>query len=332
MDGGVGNSALVSDDEDIDDDYEPYRRAIERLRQQQGGVNSEGDLAIGVREIPVSEKLPQRSSVSQHQHGASRVSAEVRSSTAVQNGPDLLGGGYRPRHDSESAFYDGKIGATPASNSLTELTLDVEKLPDRRSRSRVAVDTLKDPEEAGGSLSPEESLSLEDSAAINDLRMFVASQPGTSSGAKKNGGYIESFPLCRLNVIGRGSSSVVYRSIILPELGIVAEKVITVAEKEKRHQLVRELRHLRSLLLEGGALCPAVVQLISVVPHPRDGTVSVCLELMDGGSLQDVVKAGGCRDEAVLSRIAFQVLCGLDFLHGRRQVHRDIKPGTLPIN
>jgi serine/threonine protein kinase len=158
--------------------------------------------------------------------------------------------------------------------------------------------------------------------------MFVAAQPGTSGGTKKTGGDTESFPVCRLNVIGRGSSSVVYRSVVLPELGVVAEKVITVAEKEKRHQLVRELRHLRGLLLEGGALCPAVVQLVSVVPHPREGTVSVCLELMDGGSLQDVVRAGGCRDEAVLSRIAFQVLCGLDFLHGRRQVHRDIKPGT----
>ena len=38
---------------------------------------------------------------------------------------------------------------------------------------------------------------------------------------------------------------------------------------------------------------------------------------------------GGCRgDEGALAAIALQALKGLNFLHARRQIHRDIKPGV----
>ena len=53
---------------------------------------------------------------------------------------------------------------------------------------------------------------------------------------------------------------------------------------------------------------------------------------MDGGSLEDLVKAGGCDDEVVLSSIAHNVLQGLSYLHARHKLHRDIKPGNLLMN
>ena len=137
------------------------------------------------------------------------------------------------------------------------------------------------------------------------------------------------FPLCRLMKIGRGSSSTVYKSVLFPSLTVVAEKVVTITEKDKRKQLVRELKYLRALLVgEDSRSCSNIVRLLEAVNNPRDGTVSVCIEYMDSGSLQDVIRVGGCKNEAVLVRIAYQVLCGLQFLHKCRQVHRDIKPGT----
>jgi serine/threonine protein kinase len=63
----------------------------------------------------------------------------------------------------------------------------------------------------------------------------------------------------------------------------------------------------------------------------RDGTLSICLEYMAGGSLQDVVQAGGCRDELVLAGLARQVLAGVAYLHSHRHIHRDIKPGNILI-
>ena len=48
---------------------------------------------------------------------------------------------------------------------------------------------------------------------------------------------------------------------------------------------------------------------------------------MDGGSLQDIVDAGGCNDEDSLAAIAKQALTGLQFLHDKAHLHRDLKPG-----
>lgn len=76
------------------------------------------------------------------------------------------------------------------------------------------------------------------------------------------------------------------------------------------------------------SLCPYIVNLIDVVPNPRDGTLSVCLEYLDGGSLQDIVNLGGCSQEKVLLGIASQMLTGLDFLHSKRIIHRDLKPSN----
>lgn len=41
---------------------------------------------------------------------------------------------------------------------------------------------------------------------------------------------------------------------------------------------------------------------------PGAGYIHLVVEYMDGGSLQDIVLRGGCRDEDVLADIAFQVL------------------------
>lgn len=60
--------------------------------------------------------------------------------------------------------------------------------------------------------------------------------------------------------------------------------------------------------------------------------VNLVVEYMDGGSLEDLVQAGGCDDEAVLASMAAQVLQGLRFLHERHKVHRDVKPGNLLLN
>ena len=53
---------------------------------------------------------------------------------------------------------------------------------------------------------------------------------------------------------------------------------------------------------------------------------------MDGGSLQDVVSAGGCQDEIVLAGLSRQILCGISFLHSHRHIHRDIKPGNILLS
>lgn len=66
--------------------------------------------------------------------------------------------------------------------------------------------------------------------------------------------------------------------------------------------------------------------------NKEDGIVSLMLEYMDGGSLQDIVEDGGCSDETTLANISVQALKGLQFMHENKQIHRDIKPGNCKLS
>ena len=66
---------------------------------------------------------------------------------------------------------------------------------------------------------------------------------------------------------------------------------------------------LRLTINEGAAeavsqACPFIVSFYDVFADPARGTVNLLVEYMDGGSLEDLVKAGGCDDEAVLANMA----------------------------
>jgi serine/threonine protein kinase len=62
-----------------------------------------------------------------------------------------------------------------------------------------------------------------------------------------------------------------------------------------------------------------------------EGGVGLMIEYMDGGSLQDIVDSGGCDDEGSLASIARQTLIGLNYLHSKNHLHRDLKPGKFYI-
>lgn len=78
--------------------------------------------------------------------------------------------------------------------------------------------------------------------------------------------------------------------------------------------------------------CPYIVSFYDIFADPVRGTVNLLVEYMDGGSLEDLVRAGGCDDEAVLANMARNILVGLNYLHERQKIHRDIKPGNLLMN
>jgi len=152
-----------------------------------------------------------------------------------------------------------------------------------------------------------------------------------------------------INALGAGASGVVVEAIHIPSLTIVALKMLPVYNKEKRKHVSRELevlhKNLTELRLVDDSLhsdhhehnnssrslprCRNIVSLYDAFIDPTSGLLNLVIEYMDGGSLEDLVKQGGCTDERILADIAYQTCKGLSFLHENKHVHRDIKPANI---
>ncbi|XP_010554056.1 PREDICTED: mitogen-activated protein kinase kinase 3 [Tarenaya hassleriana] len=128
--------------------------------------------------------------------------------------------------------------------------------------------------------------------------------------------------------IGSGASSVVQRAVHIPGHRILALKKINIFEREKRQQILTEIRTLCEAPCYEG-----LVEFHGAFYSPDSGQISIALEYMDGGSLADVLKVKKKIPEPVLSSMFLKLLQGLSYLHGvRHLVHRDIKPANLLIN
>ena len=86
-----------------------------------------------------------------------------------------------------------------------------------------------------------------------------------------------------LEVLGRGASSLVRRAIHRPSGKPVAVKILSVFEKSKRDQLMRELRTLYT------SNFPWLVAFHDCLYD--EGAMYIVLEYMDGGSLADFLTA-----------------------------------------
>jgi hypothetical protein len=160
-----------------------------------------------------------------------------------------------------------------------------------------------------------------------------------------------------IGTLGSGASGVVTEAIHVPSLTIVALKMLPVYNQEKRQHVSRELavlyKNLAELKLVDDSLtsqedtsnissdngniakkkspqkCENILSLYNAFIDPKSGMINLVIEYMDGGSLEDLVRQGGCTDERVLADISYQTIKGLHFLHKNGSVHRDIKPANI---
>lgn len=83
-----------------------------------------------------------------------------------------------------------------------------------------------------------------DKLLSSNIKTFVHRTDETCSAASEEHPY----PLVRLKFLGRGTSSAVYKSVLVSSMTVCAEKVVVVGDSSKRIQLLRELDSLRHSL------------------------------------------------------------------------------------
>ena len=124
--------------------------------------------------------------------------------------------------------------------------------------------------------------------------------------------------------IGTGVSSHVRVAVHLDTHRLVAVKIISVFDRERRQMVLNEIR----TLCESPAAAPGLVDFFGAFYTPASGQLSLVLEYMDGGSLRSLAQAAPNRrlPEQVLRHAARAMAEGLRHLHERHKVvHRDIK-------
>merc|ERR1719335_839570 len=99
----------------------------------------------------------------------------------------------------------------------------------------------------------------------------------------------------------------------------LAVKSLKIDDKEKRHQLVNELRGLIKV-----QQCDGLVQMYGAFTSKKTNQVHVILELMNLGSLRSLLKR--CPSgvpEGHLASMCSQVLVGLHYLHLHKMLHSE---------
>ncbi|KAK3750565.1 hypothetical protein QZH41_009807 [Actinostola sp. cb2023] len=130
----------------------------------------------------------------------------------------------------------------------------------------------------------------------------------------------------KINDLGAGNGGVVTKVLHKPSGLIMARKLIHLEIKPAiRNQIIRELKVLHD------CNSPYIVGFYGA--FYSDGEISICMEHMDGGSLDQMLKKAGRIEEDILGKISIAVLKGLSYLRESHQIiHRDVKPSNILVN
>eukprot|EP00794_Sanderia_malayensis_P010000 gene10000-11023_t len=130
----------------------------------------------------------------------------------------------------------------------------------------------------------------------------------------------------KLADLGAGNGGVVTKVRHKPSGIIMARKMIHLEIKPAiRNQIMRELKVLHE------CISPYIVGFYGYFYNA--GEISLCMEYMDGGSLDLMLRKTNRVPERILGKISVAVIKGLAYLREKHQIiHRDVKSSNMLVN
>uniref|UniRef100_A0A8K9X6S0 Dual specificity mitogen-activated protein kinase kinase 1 n=1 Tax=Oncorhynchus mykiss TaxID=8022 RepID=A0A8K9X6S0_ONCMY len=143
---------------------------------------------------------------------------------------------------------------------------------------------------------------------------------------KQKVGELKDHDMEKICELGAGNGGVVFKVLHRPSGLIMARKLIHLEIKPAiRNQIIRELQVLHE------CNSPYIVGFYGA--FYSDGEISICMEHMDGGSLDQSLKKAGKIPEQILGKVSIAVIKGLSYLREKHKImHRDVKPSNILVN
>ncbi|VDM53702.1 unnamed protein product [Angiostrongylus costaricensis] len=126
--------------------------------------------------------------------------------------------------------------------------------------------------------------------------------------------------LTNFTIVGEGSTGIVFAAYKKSTRQTVAVKRMNLRKQQRRELLFNEVSIMRDYQHAN------IVRMFS--SHLVGDELWVVMEYMEGGSLTDIVTQTRMT-EAQIATVSQQVLKGLEFLHARQVIHRDIKSDSI---
>lgn len=132
--------------------------------------------------------------------------------------------------------------------------------------------------------------------------------------------------LKHLKELGAGNGGTVSQVMHITTKTLMAKKIIHIdANPSVRKQILRELQILHD--------CNSKYIVSFYGAFMSDADISMCMEYMDVGSLDNIYKKNGPVPLEIVGKITLAVLEGLNYLYeNHRIIHRDVKPSNILVN
>lgn len=137
---------------------------------------------------------------------------------------------------------------------------------------------------------------------------------------------LKSEDLKHLKELGAGNGGTVSQVMHITTKTLMAKKIIHIdANPSLRKQILRELQILHD--------CNSRYIVSFYGAFMSDADISMCMEYMDVGSLDQIYKKNGPIPLEIVGKITIAVLEGLNYLYeSHRIIHRDVKPSNILVN
>ncbi|KAI8359685.1 kinase-like protein [Mortierella sp. GBAus27b] len=147
-------------------------------------------------------------------------------------------------------------------------------------------------------------------------------------------GAIKTFQYLKGGLIGRGSFGRVYHAFNLDTCEMIAIKEVDLPQTRSERNSDRLKTSVEALFSEMEVLKDLdhenIVQYLGFAQNEE--TANIFLEYVSGGSIESCLKRSGPFPEAVIRHFTRQILLGLEYIHSKKIVHRDIKAANVLVD